>query len=363
MSGNQSNLKPYSLGIVVETKPRGTDYILVSPIEELNIQSEGSIKDHTKDFKGEQSDLESTSFKTEHESKNYIRAKWLPYSESNRTTAPDVVANETVMLYKFGDVDEYYWFDVMREPELRRLEDVLYSYSNQKSGQTPFDKDSSYWVRYNTKDKYIHLHTSKNDGEPFTYDILIDTKTGYINVKDDVGNFMEFNSSTNSITLRALHAITLDAPILNLRSSNGCLGANSKGVKIEGNVIENNTTVSDREIYKQGEIDSLHTQGDLSGSRFIAPITDTSILNFTKYKQDSVSVKYFTEVPLRNTKTDTVINESTVIQNTATTTENKSNTILNQASSITNDTPIVNNTGNVETTGYDRANPNLNATH
>jgi len=40
--------------------------------------------------------------------------------------------------------------------------------------------------------------------------------------------------------------------------------------------------------------------------------------------------------------------------------ENKSNTILNQASSITNDTPIVNNTGNVETSGYDRANPNLN---
>lgn len=363
MSDKQSNLKPYSLGIVVETKPRGTDYILVSPIEELNIQPEGSIKDHTKDFKGEQPDLESTSFKTEHESKNYIRAKWLPYGESNRITAPDVVANETVMLYKFGDVDEYYWFDVMREPELRRLEDVLYSYSNQKSGQTPFDTDSSYWVRYNTKDKYIHLHTSKNDGEPFTYDIRIDTKTGYINIKDDVGNFMEFNSSTNSITLRALHAITLDAPVLNLRSSNGCLGANSKGVKIEGNVIENNTTVSDREIYKQGEIDSLHTQGDLSGSRFIAPITDTSILNFTKYKQDSVSNKYFTEVPLRNTKTDTVINESTVIQNTATTTENKSNTILNQASSITNDTPIVNNTGNVETTGYDRANPNLNATH
>jgi hypothetical protein len=214
-----SGFKPYSLGIVVETKPRGTDYILVSPIEELNIQPQGSIKEYKKDFKGDQQDLESTSFKTEHESKNYIRAKWMPHSESNRTSAPDVVANETVMLYKFGDVDEYYWHDVMREPELRRLEDVLYSYSNQKAGQVPFDKETSYWIRYNTKDKYIHLHTSKNDGEPFIYDIKIDTKAGNIEIKDDVGNFIKFDSAADTLTgnfnkdinLKASNNINLDA--------------------------------------------------------------------------------------------------------------------------------------------------------
>lgn len=207
----QSNLKPYSLGIVVETKPRNVDYILVSPIESLNVQPQGSIKEYNKDFKGEQADLESTSFKTEHESKNYIRAKWMPYGESNRTTAPDVVANETVMLYKFGDVDEYYWFDVMREPELRRLEDVLYSYSNQKSGQTPYDKDTSYWIRYNTKDKYIHLHTSNNDGEPFIYDIKIDTKSGNIEIKDDVGNFIKFDSAADTLTANLNKDINLKA--------------------------------------------------------------------------------------------------------------------------------------------------------
>lgn len=295
MSDNQSNLKPYSLGIVVETKPRGTDYILVSPIEELNIQSEGSIKDHTKDFKGEQSDLESTSFKTEHESKNYIRAKWLPYGESNRTTAPDVVANETVMLYKFGDVDEYYWFDVMREPELRRLEDVLYSYSNQKSGQAPFDKDSSYWVRYNTKDKYIHLHTSKNDGEPFTYDVLIDTKTGIVTIKDDVGNLIQLDSSADTANIITNKDINLTA------GSNINIKAGSTITLEAPNLVE---------------------KGSSKTESFASSVSQCSGTSITQ-----------------------------------------AGSIVNQASSVTNDTPTVINTGNVETTGYDKANPNLNAVH
>lgn len=200
MSDKFSNLRPYSLGIVVETKPRGIDYILVSPLETLNIQTPGLIKEYNKEYKGDHADLESKSFKTEHESKNYLKAKWLPFGESNRTSAPDVVANETVMIYKFGDVDEYYWFDVMREPELRRLEDVLYSYSNKPNGIDAFDKKSSYWVRYNTKDKYIYLHTSDNDGEHTVYDLIIDTKEGNITVKDGKGNHLVFDSAADTLS-------------------------------------------------------------------------------------------------------------------------------------------------------------------
>lgn len=247
MSERISNLKPYSLGIVVETKPRGTDYILVSPIEELNIQPEGSIKDYKKDFKGNQQDLESTSFKTEHESKNYIRAKWTPFSESNRTSAPDVVAGETVMIYKFGDVDEYFWHDVMREPELRRLEDVLYSYSNQKSGTASFDKDTSYWVRYNTKDKYIQLHTAKNDGEPFAYDIMINTRVGAVIVKDDVGNFIQLDSASDTVSVNTNRDINLTAGsninikagnAINLQASSIIEKCNSKSQSAQSSVSQ-----------------------------------------------------------------------------------------------------------------------------
>jgi len=211
MDKETSGLKPYSLGIVVETKPRGTDYILVSPIEVLNIQDQGSIKDSKKEFEGTTKSLDSVSFDTKHESKSYIRAKWLPYGESNRSSAPDVKANETVILYKFADVDDYFWCDLMREPELRRLEDVLYSYSNKPSGTDAFDKDSSYFIRYNTYDKFIHLHTSNNDGEHCKYDIMIDAKNGSINIEDSKGNSLKFNSKEDSLVATFNKDITLNA--------------------------------------------------------------------------------------------------------------------------------------------------------
>lgn len=52
--------------------------------------------------------------------RNYLKAKWLPLGHSNRLkAAPDLVKNETILLFKFGDVDEYYWTTIFREVELR----------------------------------------------------------------------------------------------------------------------------------------------------------------------------------------------------------------------------------------------------
>lgn len=295
MSEQMSKLRPFSLGIVVENKPRGSDIILVTPIEELNIQPEGNIKNYSKDFKGSQKDLESTSFKTEHESKNYIKARWLPYGESNRTSAPDVSASETVMIYKFADVDEYFWFDVMREPELRRLEDVLYSYSNKRSGTEPYDKDSSYWVRYNTHDKYIHLHTSKNDGEPYGYDVIINTKTGVVTIKDDIGNSIVLDSSISTASITTNKDINLTA------GSDIRIKAGSTAIIEAPTVINKGNTKSD------------------------------SFNSVTSQCSGAMSVQ--------------------------------ASSIVNQASSVVNDTPVVKNTGNVETAGSDLAHPNLNAVH
>lgn len=201
-----------SFGIVVETKPRGTDYILASPVDELYNQDSGNIREQSKTFQGNKKQVSSVNFKTEHESKNYIRAKWYDISGGNRTTAPDVVANETVLLFKYGDVDEYFWCTLGREPELRRLEDVLYSFSNLPSGIGAYDKKSSYWVHVSTKDKFLHIHTSNNDGEFTTYDIKIDTKKGVLNINDGVGNYIEMASNIGTITQVATKEIIRKAP-------------------------------------------------------------------------------------------------------------------------------------------------------
>ena len=201
----ESKLKPYSLGIVVEHKPGGSSTLLVSPVETLNLQGEGSMREASKSFKGAIPDSTNSSFKTEQTSTNYIRAKWLPLGASNRTTPPDVRAGETVLIYKFANVEEYFWEDAMTEPELRRLEDVLYSYSNLAGGSAPHDLESSYWVRVNTKDKYIHLHTTSSDGEPFEYDIKIDTAVGSVKINDNAGNDFKLDSPSNTVEINTQH--------------------------------------------------------------------------------------------------------------------------------------------------------------
>lgn len=321
-----SNLKLYSLGIVVETKPPGTDFILVSPIETLNIQTPGSIKEYSKDFKGDKKELESANFKSEHEAKNYFRAKWIPFGHSNRITAPDVVVNETVILFKFGEVNEYYWTTIFREPELRRLETVNYGYSNVRDGiaSKSFDKTTSYWQEISTRDKYIHIHTSMNDGEPFEYDVVIDTKTGFINMRDNVGNFIELNSPNNAITMRALQVINLDAPVINMRSANGAMTMNEQGIVAEGNEIKHITTTGERTVAEKATaIDAVHSRGSL-GDRKTAGISDIGITNKS-------------------------LMETNIIGNEVAT---QATTVTNEISaSVTTTTPTVAITANVEVTG------------
>ena len=207
-----SGFRFYSFGIVVETKPEGTDYILASPVEELYLQESGVIREKTKDFKGKKKSVSSVNFQTEHESKNFIRAKWVDISGGNRVTPPDVVVNETVLLMKYGNVDEYFWCTFGREPELRRLEDVLYSFSNLPSGIKAYDKNTSYWVHVSTKHKFVHIHTSMNDGEFTTYDIKLDTKAGKLLINDAVGDSIELDSPAGRITTIARSEIIRKAP-------------------------------------------------------------------------------------------------------------------------------------------------------
>lgn len=206
----KSLLKIYSLGIVVETKPPGTDIILVTPIENLNIQESGPIKDKKYKSEGKLKDITSVNFQSEINSRNYLRAKWLPLSNSNRMTAPDVVANETVILFKYQNVDEYYWTTIFREPELRRLETVNYSYSNLRSGITAFNKTTSYWFEVDTRNKKIHLHTSMNDNEYTEYDIDIDTKNGILYITDKKGNIIKLNSKEDKILVNTNNDVTIN---------------------------------------------------------------------------------------------------------------------------------------------------------
>jgi len=242
-----SELKLYSLGIVTEHKPEGTDYILVTPIEKINIQESGYINDIERTYKSTLKDIDGKEDKQEIKATNKIRAKWIPFGHSNRITAPDVRAGETVILFKFGDVDEYYWTTIFREPSIRKLENVLYAFSNIKGGTTAFDKSTSYWLQVDTIHKKVHFHTADNDGENTCYDIDIDTKNGTLVITDNKGEVIQIDTQSNSININSNKEINISASTVNIKASKE-VNITSPTVNLNGSIIANGPVDSNLNI-------------------------------------------------------------------------------------------------------------------
>lgn len=200
-----SLLKLFSLGIVVEDKKVGSNQIKVYPVEHLPY-IEGLIKDFKPEYEFSLPNIKGTQQQIKLKGDAVIVADWLP-PDSNRMTAPDVVANESVELYRYADTDRYYWKTNKREPLLRRLETVCHAYGNLKEPGKPIDKESSYWTEVSTHEKRMALGTSKSDGEKYKYDVIVDAKNNTITVKDDVGNSFILNSQEGSVDVKAVKTI------------------------------------------------------------------------------------------------------------------------------------------------------------
>lgn len=189
----ESKLRLYSLGIVVRDKEEGVDDIEVYPVEELPLL-DGNIRDYKTQYKVNGVDANGAKVQSQLVGGATLIAKWLPNGSDNRITSPDVVANETVRIYRYADTDKFYWTTLFREPLLRRKETVCYMYGNLAGPLQPFNKDSSYWVEVSTVHKHIKLATTKSDGEPFAYNINLDTEAGTLAITDDIGNSLTLDS-------------------------------------------------------------------------------------------------------------------------------------------------------------------------
>lgn len=210
-----SSLRFYSIGIVAVTKDPGSDVAKIW-LTEVHPFENGDISKLYKKIDVTTVNLKGVKEKAEFEGRAYIEASWLPLSNSNRISSPDVVANETVIVLMFADDQKYYWTTMFREPILRRLENVLYGFSNLATGigKKAFDRLSSYWFEVSTRNKHITLQTSKSDGEPFSYTIKIDTRRGIVDIKDDVGNSWQLNSASGEIKNKANKQIVNEAPLI-----------------------------------------------------------------------------------------------------------------------------------------------------
>jgi hypothetical protein len=188
-----SKLHIYGLGIVAANKELHSKFIEVAPIETLPML-DGEITDNVETVITKGKNSSGGVYEDSVLAAASIQAEWLPIGSSNRVTPADVRRGEHVVLYKFGDTDKYYWTTLFYDMKLRKLETVIWAFSNTRNEDVDGTSDTTYFLEISTHKKLIHLHTSKSDGEPFVYDIQLNTKDGIFTFQDDIGNYIQIDS-------------------------------------------------------------------------------------------------------------------------------------------------------------------------
>ena len=230
-----SALRLYSIGIVVEgVNPKGPpDEILVSPVESMNIQTPGLIVTPKKEFRAGHPDEKGNTAKNTIKSQDFVRAKWICFGGSNRVTPPTVYPNESVILFRFSNHDEYYWTPLKHEPELRKQESATFAFSNiphtkgWKDGKPiAYDKSTSYWFEVDAVKKLASFTTPKNNGEKAVYTIAINGQTGSLLLSDDKGSVITINTDSGiSITTQGFlslggsKGVGIGGPVVTIGSS------------------------------------------------------------------------------------------------------------------------------------------------
>lgn len=197
---NASKLVLYSYGVVAANKPLTTNTIEVTPMETVSM-SNGELTDNLNSSNTKGKDADGSSFETTVKSAATVTARWLPFS-SNRKTSPDVRRGEKVAIWKFADADKYYWSELEYEAKLRKLETVIYSFSATEDEKEESTSETTYFLEISTHTKMIHLHTSVSNGEPFGYDIMLNTKDGTFQLRDTIENMIFLDSGSKRIVLK-----------------------------------------------------------------------------------------------------------------------------------------------------------------
>lgn len=217
----KSGWRFYSLGLVAANKKMSSLSIEVTPIEFFSLLN-GELTDNKQELKAESEDIMGQKWSEAIDSTPSIMATWIPFGQTHRLTAPDVRRGDLVMIYQFGDTDEYWWeeLNINKKRIVRRLETIIWAISNNSKENIEDDAKTTYWVEWSTHKKLLHIHTSKNDEEPFEYDIQLDCKNGRFVLKDDDDNYIEFDSKERFIKVhnKDKSFVQLDKKIITIES-------------------------------------------------------------------------------------------------------------------------------------------------
>lgn len=207
---NFSSMRLYSLGVVANDKKPTTNEIEVAPIEDMALLS-GEVTDNVTEVSASGTNGQGVNYLSKINVTSTIKAEWLPMSNSNRMTSPDVRRGEIVMLYRLADGERFFWVTFENNSNTRKLETVVHAYSGTKNEDEPMNEQNSYTQGVSTHKGFVNIiTTSKANGEPYLYNISVDAKNGVVTIKDDVGNFILLNSGESKIKLQNAAGSFLD---------------------------------------------------------------------------------------------------------------------------------------------------------
>lgn len=200
-------LKFFSLGIVAENKKLKGDNgqfnhaIKVVPTEALPfLDGELTGQANQETVKGETST--GGSYETMLQTTNAITATWFPLGGGgNRRTSPDVRRGAIVAIYQFANADVYFWATLMDDAKFRKLETVVWGISATRDENALPGPDNMYYFEISSHTKKVTFHTSQADGEPFGYDIQLDTQYGSFQIRDTKGNIFSLDTKENRLEM------------------------------------------------------------------------------------------------------------------------------------------------------------------
>ena len=194
----QTELIPYSVGLVIEDTIDNSWWLRAIPIEKQGF-IDGEIKDLANSETVKGVDSQGNSWETSYQTTNAVSAKW--YSgDSNRRTPPNIHKGEKVQLLRYGDSEEFFWTDIGQDSKNRTTERVVQAWSNkpERDGKE-LDNTNSYYFEVDTENGLITLKTNKNNGEPFEYTVQLNTKDGTVVIEDDTDNAIYIESSKKEV--------------------------------------------------------------------------------------------------------------------------------------------------------------------
>lgn len=194
---NACALKMYSYGEVTANKESGSWTIAAKLTEKRYTVAEEAVTNPQKNVV--EFDTGEGKAHIETVTDNSIKARWLPRN-TNRITAPDVRRGDPVIIWKLGN-KQYFW-EELSEGHNKRLETVVWAFSSNPDAE--IDRETlknAYFFSISTHEKHVRLVTTKHNGEPFAYNIELDTKEGVFKSEDDVGNIGYLNSAETELGL------------------------------------------------------------------------------------------------------------------------------------------------------------------